>query len=66
MLTENDRLLTPHEAAAMLGITPGTLTVWRCTRRYNLPYIKVGRCVRYKRSDVLAFIESRTHGAVER
>jgi len=54
------KLLPPEEAAAMLGVTPGTLTVWRRTGRYPLPFVKVGRLVRYKIEDVQAFIESRT------
>ncbi len=56
-------LLSPTEAATLLGVAPGTLEVWRCTRRYPLKYAKIGRLVRYKRADLLAFIESRTVGA---
>jgi hypothetical protein len=51
------------EAAEILGVTPGTLSVWRCTRRYPLPYVKVGRAVRYRVADLERFIESRTVGA---
>ena len=57
-------LLAPPEAATVLGVATGTLEVWRCTRRYPLPYVKVGRLVRYRRADLLAFIESRIVGAV--
>ncbi len=53
-------LMNDAETAAMLGIKPGSLPVWRSTRRYPLPWIKVGRLVRYRRDDVLAFLESRT------
>jgi len=53
-------LLKEQEAAHYLDIMPGTLSVWRCTGRYDLPYIKVGRRVKYRVSDILAFIESRT------
>ena len=35
-----------------------TLAVWRCTGRFNLPFVKVGRAVRYRREDVEAFIAS--------
>ncbi len=59
-LLANANLLTNEESAAYLGVTPGTLDVWRCTKRYNIPYIKVGRLVRYKKSSLDAFIESRT------
>ena len=55
-----ERLLTPAEVAEMLGITEGTLSVWRCVKRYPLPYVKAGRMVRYKAADVAKFIDSRT------
>ena len=48
------------QAADYLGLNHKTLTAWRCTRRYNLPYIKCGRLVRYRVADVEAFLESRT------
>lgn len=57
-------LMPPADAAAFLGVTVGTLEVWRCTRRYPLPYVKIGRLVRYRRADLLAFIDSRTIGKV--
>jgi len=53
------KLLTPDETAERLGVLTNTLDVWRCTRRYDLPYVKVGRLVRYREIDVEAFIESR-------
>ena len=59
-----DDLLTPAQTAKALTVTEGTLSVWRSTGRYNLPFVKVGRWVRYRWSDVLAFIESRTQNQV--
>lgn len=56
-------LKTEAEAAQFLGVKPGTLQVWRCTRRYQLAYIKVGRSVRYNRADLEKFLVSRTQGA---
>jgi excisionase family DNA binding protein len=53
-------LLSRKEAAEILGVTPGTLAVWACTRRHNLPFIKVGRAVRYRRKDLEAWMASRT------
>lgn len=47
-------------AAAVLGMQPETLGNWRCTGRYNLPYVKVGRNVRYRVGDLLDFLERRT------
>lgn len=51
-------LMNREEAAKYLGITPGTLAVWDCTKRYDLGTIKVGwRLVRYRRSDLDRFLE---------
>jgi len=54
-----ERLLTPNETAAILRVSVGTLAVWRATKRYALVYIKCGRSVRYRESDLKTFIESR-------
>lgn len=61
-LGEIDELLTEQEVALELGVSRGTLSVWRCTKRYPLPYVKVGRLVRYKRSGVNSFVSARTVG----
>ncbi len=61
-LLKANGLLTNEEAAAYLGVTPRTLEVWRCEKRYHISYIKVGRLVRYKIEALDAFIESRTVG----
>ena len=55
-------LLTREQAAEYLGIAPQTLAVWATNGRYNLPYIRVGRCVRYRRRDLDRFFEQRTVG----
>jgi len=55
-----EALLDRKTAAKYLGISPGTLAVWACTRRYpNLKHIKVGRSVKYRRSDLDKFLEER-------
>lgn len=56
----SDDLLTPREAAKILGVSAQTLAVWRCERRYNLHYVKIGACVRYRRSELTRFIEQQT------
>jgi len=60
-----DPLLTEAQVAAILGVKPTTLQVWRSTRRYAFPYIKSGRLVRYRASAVEAFIAARTVGDSE-
>ena len=52
-------LINDHDAGKILGVATSTLAIWRCTKRYNLPYIKVGRLVRYREEDIAKFIESR-------
>jgi len=54
------QLVHPKQVAEMLGISPGTLQVWRSTGRYNLPFVKCGGRVMYRQEDVLMFIERRT------
>jgi excisionase family DNA binding protein len=56
---ELTKLLTTQQTADILGISRGTLEVWRCTKRYNLRFIKVGRRVMYRAQDVTSFIEKR-------
>lgn len=46
-------------AATVLGLQKNTLCVWRSVGRYDLPYIKVGRSVRYRISDLAEFLASR-------
>ena len=57
---KENRLLTPQETSEILGISGQTLAIWRCNKRYDLKYVKVGRYVRYRYGDVLEFIQSRT------
>ena len=58
-INRNADLLTEVEAANFLSLEPKTLAVWRSTKRYPLSYLKVGRLVRYYKSDLIAFLESR-------
>lgn len=55
-----DCLLDTGKTAALLDAAPKTLIHWRCTGSGDLPYIKVGRLVRYRYSDVMAWLEKQT------
>lgn len=57
---KNNDLIDEVEAAEILDLAPGTLSVWRSTGRYGIPFIKVGRKVRYSRTALNAWLESRT------
>lgn len=61
--TASDELLDEREAAQLLGITAGTLAVWRSTGRYDLEFVKIGRAVRYRRSALQTWMASRTRTA---
>lgn len=45
-LHEND-FLNQKEVSAILGVKVITLNHWRCIKRYNIPYIKIGRVILY-------------------
>ncbi len=53
------RLLTPEEVSNLIGVPVSTLAQWRSQRR-GPPYIKLeGRLVRYRTSDLEAYLGSR-------
>jgi len=54
------QLLTNEQAAQFLGVSAGTLPIWRCKRKYALPFVRVGRLIRYERSALQSWIEKRT------
>ena len=56
-------LLSSDQAAEYIGISAPTLRIWRCTHRHQIPYLKIGSLVKYRRADLDAFLASRTVGA---
>jgi len=56
----SEQLLNTTQAAEVLQVTPGTLMVWRCTKRYPLKFVRVGRNIRYRSTDLEAFLKART------
>jgi len=59
--SEDSVLIDEKRLCADLGISSVTATKWRA-RAEGPPFIKVGRLVRYRRSDVEAWLASRTVG----
>ena len=49
-------LMSRKQAAEYLGVKEQTLACWATNKRYALPYIKIGRLVKYKREDLERFI----------
>jgi excisionase family DNA binding protein len=60
---DDNRLLTPQEAAAYLGVDEGTLKNWRSSKRVEIPYVKMGEGrtspVRYRKRELDAWVSSR-------
>jgi len=56
-------LLDTEPAARYLGVKGHTLEIWRVTGRYGLPFIKVGRRVKYRRTDLDRFLTANTVGS---
>lgn len=61
-MTPDEQLMTIQELAQYLGVPVGTLYQWRY-RREGPPGFRVGRHVRYRRSDVEMWIERQLHHA---
>lgn len=53
---EHFPLLSRKEAAKYLGISEQTLAIWKCTKRYDLPFVKIGRLIKYRKADLDGFI----------
>lgn len=51
-------VLTTPEAAAYLGLQPATLEQWRWSGK-GPRFCKIGRCCRYRKEDLDAFMEAR-------
>jgi predicted site-specific integrase-resolvase len=66
-MTSTELLLNTEEVAEMLGIASHTLAVWRSEGRTDLPYIKIGRSVRYEMRDILAYLDAQrvTHNTLK-
>ena len=59
IVQSSKELLDERAAAAVLDVTAGTLSVWRSTGRYAIPFIIVGRNVRYRRAELTAWLDTR-------
>ena len=53
---ESKILMTQAEAAAYLGTTVGTLNSWRHYGRHNIPFVRWGNRIRYRKEDLDAWI----------
>lgn len=58
--TSPSPMIDADQAALCMGVQKATLAVWRCTGRYKLPFVRVGRRVMYRVSDIEAWLQERT------
>jgi excisionase family DNA binding protein len=50
-------LLTPEDVSRITGISLETLSQWR-SKKIHLPYLKIGRLIRYDRRDVEEYLDT--------
>ena len=60
--TIKDELWTEEQVAAYLKIATKTLRQWRCQKKM-LPFVKIGRLIRYRRSDVETYVVAQLRGS---
>ena len=49
-------LLTVRQVSGLTGVSVNTLNQWR-SQKLHLPWIKIGRAVRYLQKDVEAYLQ---------
>jgi predicted DNA-binding transcriptional regulator AlpA len=54
-----EELWTGRKVAQVLGVSSQTVKNWRVNQRVQLPFVRVGGAVRYRPSDISAFVESK-------
>jgi predicted DNA-binding transcriptional regulator AlpA len=59
LLADPDALLTETQVGRLLGLSTRTLQSWRLRRAGPL-FVQAGRAVRYRRSDLVAWIDANT------
>ena len=63
MPEDNVALMTVDEAASYLRLAPWTLRHWVCQKK--IPYVRLGRSVRFRRKDMERFVNQNVHGKIE-
>jgi hypothetical protein len=55
-----DMLTDTEGASSLLAIPMATLIKWRSTGEVRIPYVRIGRQIKYRTKDLKAFIETST------
>ena len=64
-MTNKQNLISAEQAADYLGVSTRTLANWRCRSWPNVPYIKLGRSIKYRPTDLDTYIKKHSHNSVE-
>ncbi|MEZ5399234.1 MAG: helix-turn-helix domain-containing protein [Bryobacteraceae bacterium] len=56
-------LMTVNETAAYLRLAPWTIRHWVCQKK--IPYVRLGRSVRFRRKDLDRFVNQNLHGKTD-
>ncbi|KAF0218569.1 MAG: hypothetical protein FD174_2869 [Geobacteraceae bacterium] len=64
MAVVQDKLLKQAEVKELLQVSDATLETWR-HKGQGPRFCKVGKSVRYRLSDVMAYIDSRMHSSTK-
>jgi hypothetical protein len=59
MLQDLDALLAEVHAADLLGLSTRTLQAWR-SKRQGPAFVRAGRAIRYRRRDLISWVEANT------
>lgn len=57
-----NKLFCTKEAAREIHVEPQTMAQWRHNKKVNIPFVRIGRKVMYRKSDLEAFISANIHG----
>ncbi|MGY6278124.1 helix-turn-helix domain-containing protein [Methylomonas sp. MgM2] len=55
-----DTLTDTEGASTLLSIPAATLIKWRSTGEVRIPFVRIGRQIKYRTRDLKAFIETST------
>jgi helix-turn-helix protein len=54
---DEGKLMTEQDAAQIVGVTVHALRAWRWRKKGGPAYLKLGSCVRYRLSDIQAYLD---------
>jgi hypothetical protein len=57
---DTDALIDTDGASTLLSVPSATLAKWRSTGEVRIPYVRLGRQIKYRTSDLKRFIETST------